>query len=151
MACFIEDNCLVNTFLSYITSIPLICCYSRKFNLAVEKWIESQDCLEEAISTVGKLMVQLKYLKHRARIRELTHLGAILPNVTRWSGKFDMIRRYFKIKNGVKSIKELDKYLPSHQAVRIFTGSLKRLFKFREHYKISSEESTYIRRSEIYI
>lgn len=42
VVCVIGDNCSVNNRLSSLTSIPLIGCYSHKFNLAVEEWITNQ-------------------------------------------------------------------------------------------------------------
>lgn len=37
--CFIGDNWKVNRSLSSQTNIPLVGCYSHKFNLAIERWI----------------------------------------------------------------------------------------------------------------
>ena len=87
----------MNRKISSNTSIPLIECASHKFNLAVELWIESQKDLADALKALRELMVQLRTVKNSARLRELTHLGAILPNETRWTGKFEMVKRFLRI------------------------------------------------------
>lgn len=58
-------------------------------------------------------MSHARQLKNAARLREVTHLGAMLPNETRWNGKFDMVERYFKLEDFFRTITELDDHLPS--------------------------------------
>lgn len=111
--CIVGDNCKVNQKLAEICGVALVGCNSHKFNLSVERWICEQIGLLEAMKVIRELMSQLRTLKLAARLREITHLGALLPNETRWTGKCDMIERYFKIEEYIQGIPELDQYLPT--------------------------------------
>ena len=76
-------------------------------------------------------MTKLRTLKNAGRLRELTHLGAVLPNDTRWTGKCDMIERFFRIEEFIKAIPELDQHLPSATMRRILFSALDDLKSFR--------------------
>jgi len=110
--CFIGDNCATNQCIARLTGKPLVGCASHKLNLAIECWTLEQSELEDAIKKLRELMTQLRTVKNSAKLRELTQLGAILPNVTRWNGKYEMIIRFFKIEKCLQSIESLDKHLP---------------------------------------
>ena len=69
-------------------------------------------------------MSQLRTVKNRAKLHELTHLRAILPNQTRWTGKFDMVKRFTRIEALVQSIPSLDSYLPTLDERRILKAAL---------------------------
>lgn len=131
VVCLVGDNCSVNQRLSNLCGIPLIGCYSHKFNLAVEHWIKLQPGLDDALETMRKLMKQLRTLKNSARLRNLTHLGALLPNETRWTGNFDMVQRYFRIEEFVKSIPEMDSFLPSVAMRRKLHSAVSDFKKFK--------------------
>ena len=53
-------------------------------------------------------MLQLCNLKNAARLRLLTDLCAIKKNVTRWSSKYDMAKRYIELEPHIKNIRELE-------------------------------------------
>lgn len=129
---FISDNCTVNRRLSTLTSIPLLGCVAHKFNLAVEDWCASTPGLIDALKSVRELMAKLRTLKNAAKLRELTHLGALLPNETRWTGKFDMIQRFFRLENCICKIEELDSYTPSPAKRRVLQRAVPHLAKFAD-------------------
>lgn len=127
---FIGDNCSVNKSLSTISEIPLIGCASHKFNLAVEQWIESHQETNRALKVIHDLMIQLRTLKNAAKLREMTHLGAIAPNETRWTSKFEMLRRFFRIEEQVQIIDEVEDFLPDPRTRRILIVCLKHFRRF---------------------
>ena len=101
---FISDNCAVNQRLSSITSIPLIDCVAHKLNLALEAWCVSYVGLSDALKKLWELMSKLRRIKIAANLRELTHLGAVLPNETRCTWKYEMVKRFFRIEKSVSEV-----------------------------------------------
>ena len=124
VVCFVGDNCAVNMKLSTITDIPIIGCNSHKLNLAIEAWIEAQEGLPGALKKLRELMSQLNTIKNSARLRQLTRLGSVLPNETRWTGKFEMVRRYFRIEKNIQMIHEVDNYMPTPSQRRSLESAL---------------------------
>ena len=100
----VGDNCSTNCKISNDTGIPLIGCASHRFNLAVNHWIDTNAPYGDALSTVHELMTKLQTLKNAARLCDLTDLCAVKPNETRWSGKYEMVARYFRIADEVQMI-----------------------------------------------
>lgn len=96
----------------------------------MERWIDEQEELPDALKTVRDLMSQLRTIKNAAKLRELGKLGALLPNETRWTGKFDMVRRFFKIEQHTRNIKNLDSYLPSPSHRRALDSCVKHFNNF---------------------
>eukprot|EP00171_Calliarthron_tuberculosum_P022099 IDg22099t1 len=127
---FVSDNCSVNQHLSSLAGVPLIGCVAHKFNLAVEAWCEAVDGLSDALKCLRELMAKLRTLKNAAKLRELSHLGAILPNETRWTGKYQMVKRFFRIEQCVAQIEELDAYLPSPAKRRVLERALLHFRRF---------------------
>lgn len=93
----VGDNCSVIQKLSTIKFIPLVVSASHKRNLAVDNCINETPGLSNALDSVDHLMSKLRTLKNSSKLRSLTHLGATEPLETRWSAKFDMLRRVFRI------------------------------------------------------
>lgn len=89
------DNFSVNKCLADLCSVPIIGCNSKKRNLAIERWIKEQAGLLAALKTDRDFMSRLQNLKNAASLSRLTHLGAVLPNDTRWTGTFDMVEVFF--------------------------------------------------------
>lgn len=107
----IGDNCSTNKKISNDTNIPLIGCASHRFNLAVNFWLEQKSEFASILVKINELMVQLRQLKNAARLRALTDLCAIKDNVTRWSSKYHMAKRYIMIEKEVSLISELEEYV----------------------------------------
>lgn len=93
--------------------ISLIGCGSHKPNLAIEAWFAEQTGLLDALKFLSELLSQLGTVKSAARLRDLSHREAILPNETWWVRKFQTIRRFFQIEEYIQSITEVDSYLPT--------------------------------------
>ena len=74
---FIGDNCATNQKISRLTGIPLVGCASHKFNLAVNKWLESNPVFNDIITKVHDIMKELQTLKNAARLRNITDLCAV--------------------------------------------------------------------------
>lgn len=126
----ISDNCAVNQCLACLASISLIGCVAHKLNLAVEVWCVEFTGLVDALTCLRELMAKLRTLKSAAKLRELTHLGAVLLNQTRWTGKYEMVKRFFRIESTLTKIEDLDAFLPSLSKRRILQRAVHHLEKF---------------------
>ena len=91
----IGNNAEVNKSTANLCGIPLIECASHKFQLAVSRYLDRNECLLNKINT---LMGKLKSLKLAGKLREHTPLQSIQRNKTRWSSTYDMINRYIELK-----------------------------------------------------
>lgn len=82
---FLSYNCSAKICLADLKGVPLIGLNSHKLNTAIEYWIKEHPGLSALLKTVDDLMFQLKTLKSAKKLRNLTHLGKMLTNDTRWS------------------------------------------------------------------
>ena len=101
--CLIGDNCSTKTATTDMFGVPLLGCRSYRFNLAVEKYIDTT--LGNEAKCVGDLMSKLSTLKEAGRLRLKTHLRPVKRNVTRWLGVVNMFDRFLKLSDE-KSIDE---------------------------------------------
>ncbi len=88
-------------------------------------------------------------LKNRAMLRNLTSLSPIIENRTRWSGKFAMLTRFFRIYDSIKKVavdENFDivmNFIPSFkQAVAHYQARFKEfndmtLFLQQKHFSVS--------------
>lgn len=108
----VGDNCSTNKACANLAGCPLIGCASHKLNLAVKEWIRVEDTIlvSQILEAVKQLMSKLTNLKNAARLRELTDLAAVSPNETRWSGWYQMLRRYQRLESHIEEIQELRSY-----------------------------------------
>ena len=74
----------------------MIGCASHHFNIAVKNYLKDY---EITLQKIHELMKKLKTLKKAAYLRRFTTLVPITRNKTRWSSTFDMLERFFDIKN----------------------------------------------------
>lgn len=74
-----------------------------------------------------ELMTKLRTIKNAEKLRKLTHLGAVLPNETRWTGKYQMVKRFFRIEKCVSELEDLDSYLPSPAEQRVLERVMQHL------------------------
>jgi len=109
----IGDNCRVNSKTAKELGIPLIGCASHKFALAVNAWIAAQPGLDAALDKVNKVMVKLRTIKNAAALRLATQLCAVPANKTRWSSKFEMLKRYLRIIGDLTDIASVAPFLPN--------------------------------------
>jgi hypothetical protein len=134
----IGDNCNTNKACADRAGCPLIGCASHKLNLAVQEWIKVEETVgvSKLLEAVKTLMSKLTNLKNAARLRELTDLAAVQPNETRWSGWYQMLRRYQRLESHIEEIDELEIY---YLTVGVKRNVVKILEKFELLEKVTKE------------
>ena len=60
-------------------------------------------------------MVSLRTIKSRAALKQCTHLAPVIDNATRWSSKYEMIKRYTLIAEHIQDIVPLELQLSPRQ------------------------------------
>lgn len=89
------DNCATNLKLADLIHVPFIGCVSHRFNLAMQTFLSNSASILQKVEDV---MSKLRTIKKAALLRRFTLLCPVLRNVTRWSSTFEMISRYFELK-----------------------------------------------------
>lgn len=87
----VADNCSVNQLLAIFCNVPFIGRTSYELKLAIEKWIKDQSGLTSALNSLRELISKIRTLKKLSKTAWDYAFEALLPNETRWSGKFDMV------------------------------------------------------------
>lgn len=128
---FIGDNCSTNRKISNDCDIPLIGCASHRFNLAVNKWLDTECGFQGVLDDIHKLMIELRKLKNAAKLRSLTDLCAVKNNETRWSSKYDMAKRYLRIESKVKEIEAVEELVLTPSKRRLLDELMGHLKKFQ--------------------
>jgi len=103
------DNCATNGAIARKMGLPLVGCYSHKFNLAMQNFLLNH---EHSLDNVNAIMKVLKRLGPAYQLKAYTELRAVLRNVTRWSSTFMMLDRFFKILPGLEDIVDVACLLP---------------------------------------
>jgi hypothetical protein len=108
----VADNTNTNPATADILRCPFIGCASHRFNLAVQKYLEQH---QNVITNIHRIMALLSNLKKAGKLRQFTELEPVTMNATRWSSKYAMIERYFRLEEYIKLMNdvELDILLPS--------------------------------------
>ena len=100
--CQIADNAAVNQKIAKLLSIPHIPCKNHLLNSEVNYMTSKSNELSDVLESVQKTMRQCKKsLRNAAVLRNLTTLKPILHNKTRWSGKYDTLSRFIKIRSSL--------------------------------------------------
>jgi hypothetical protein len=95
----IADNASTNCKVASLLDLPHVGCNNHKLNLDIKEWMKIDLNLKNAISGVATTMKEAKLsLKNAAILSELTPLKPILCNKTRWSGKFQVLDRFLRIR-----------------------------------------------------
>lgn len=135
----IGDNRAVSRLLTKLGNVPLIGCSCHKFNIAIENWIEQHPNLEKGLNVVRGVMRTLLTLKNSVTICSFTHFDNLMPNKTRWYGKFRMLGRYFSSEMVLKNIESVDKLLqPTAQRRALETATP--CFQYFESMKVILQE-----------
>lgn len=87
-----------------LAPVPLIGCFVYKFNLFLEACYVKSTGLVNALKCVHELMLKLHTLNSAAKRHKLAHLGAFLPIETCWSGKYEMVKRFFRLETALTNI-----------------------------------------------
>ena len=104
--CCTADNTSTNVKTDRILGILHIGCNSHKLNLDMNDWMEDP-ILKAMIDSVASTMKEAKNsLKNAALLRRLTPLKPVLFNKTRWSGKFNMLTRFVRVRVQLVTVAE---------------------------------------------
>jgi len=103
VVCIIGDNMSTNVALAKISGVPLVGCASHRLNLEVSQYLKPWEGL---LDRVHLLMVKLRNLKLSGSLRKYTQLKPKLRCTTRWSGTFEMVHRYFELKDFLPALAE---------------------------------------------
>ncbi len=131
----------MNKRIAKLLNIPHVGCLSHKLNLDVNRMIESDDVLSRTLDSVQKSMHECRTkLKNRALLRNITHLAPILPNETRWSGKYAMVERFNRIHDDLIEIAAAENRSLHIESSATFKRDILRANKQLEQIKIIALE-----------
>eukprot|EP00924_Labyrinthula_sp_SR-Ha-C_P007715 augustus_masked-scaffold_28-processed-gene-1.0-mRNA-1 protein AED:0.43 eAED:0.43 QI:0/0/0/0.5/1/1/2/0/500 len=98
LVAIVADNTNTNKKVCRDLGTQFVGCLSHRLALGVRAYIKSQRPLSETLDKVQLVFSKIKKSKKlTAALRKFTDKVVILPNVTRWSGKFLMVKRYLEI------------------------------------------------------
>ncbi len=98
--CFVVDNPSTNIRIAKLAGIPYVGCNSHKLHLEVNVLVESHPDMRQNIDSVRDVMREAKTrLKNATVLRNITRLKPKLDNDTRWSGKYEVLRRFELMRN----------------------------------------------------
>eukprot|EP00924_Labyrinthula_sp_SR-Ha-C_P007648 snap_masked-scaffold_42-processed-gene-2.17-mRNA-1 protein AED:0.74 eAED:1.00 QI:0/-1/0/1/-1/1/1/0/498 len=107
LVAIVADNTNTNKKVCRDLETQFVCCLNHRLALGVIAFINSETPLSEALDKVQLLFRKIKKSKKlTAALRTYTDKVVILPNVTRWSGKFLMMQRYLDIWMFIAQIKD---------------------------------------------
>jgi hypothetical protein len=101
LACVIGDNCAVNQSFARQSNCYSVGCSSHRLNLGVQKFLNDYSQL---IESVREVIISLRTIKNRAALQKKTRLVPVLDNATRWSSKFEMLKRYTLLQEHIEDI-----------------------------------------------
>ena len=100
----VADNTNTNPATADVLGCNFIGCASHRFNLAVQRYLNEHQSL---FGNIHQIMILLSSLKRAGKLRRLTPLEPVLMNVTRWSSKYAMLERYFRLEGFLKELDDL--------------------------------------------
>eukprot|EP00924_Labyrinthula_sp_SR-Ha-C_P002713 snap_masked-scaffold_13-processed-gene-4.53-mRNA-1 protein AED:1.00 eAED:1.00 QI:0/-1/0/0/-1/1/1/0/256 len=107
LVAIVADNTNTNKKVCRDLGTQFVGCLSHRVALGVRAFIKSKTLLSEALDKVQLLFRKIKKSKKlTAALRKYTDKVVIFPNVTRWSGKFLMMKRYLDIWMFIAQIKD---------------------------------------------
>lgn len=127
----VADNTNTNPATADLLGVPFIGCASHRFNIAVQKYLEGK---QKIIANINQIMLLLSNLKKAGRLRQLTDLEPVSMNTTRWSSKYRMIERYFRLEEYIKKMDddELNMLIPSGRELSDLKNIKKELAELNE-------------------
>jgi hypothetical protein len=127
----VADNTNTNPATADLLGVPFIGCASHRFNLAVQKYLEPN---QKIIVNIHQIMILLSNLKKAGRLRQFTHLEPVSMNKTRWSSKYKMMERYFRLEEYIKKMDddELNLLIPSGRDLSDLKCIKKELAEFNQ-------------------
>ncbi|KAF0744563.1 hypothetical protein Ae201684P_018845 [Aphanomyces euteiches] len=127
VAFFVGDNCSTNGSIARLCGVPLIGCYSHKFNLAVKRWLLP---FEEELTAINDLIGHLKRLHIMRQLRQLTDLSLVRCNVTRWSPTFNMVSRSLELLPALDEMESINEFMLSRTQVQRVKALIQHLEEF---------------------
>ncbi|KAG4052697.1 hypothetical protein PC123_g12128 [Phytophthora cactorum] len=109
----VADNCSTNQRIATLPELPLVCCASHRYNLAINRYLAAY---EPELTAQNQLMVKLRHCNNAAELSKFTDLKPIKRNVTRWSSTFEMVRRYKRIRDSIRQVEAVDEFVPTGAA-----------------------------------
>ena len=101
---------------------------------STKKYLEEY---EEPLSKISRLMVTLRNVKQAGKLRTKTKLSPVLRNDTRWSSTYQMLKRFFEIKDFIDAgDRALAVNLPSGLEVVTLQEVMKDLEEFESATKL---------------
>jgi hypothetical protein len=124
----IGDNCKTNRKTAKLPGVPLLGCACHKLNLAIKKFIQDQEGVEDGIASIHFMVSKATGLKASSALRELTELVPLLENDTRWSSTYTMIKRFFRIEDELRLVDDVE--VPRKASLQCVRDLLPTLEKF---------------------
>ena len=95
LICQVADDTADKRKILEILRKPHIGCLNHKLALDVKCMLRTDSEMELTLKKIHDVMRTCKTkLKHRATLRNLTDLSPITPNETRWTARYDMVKRF---------------------------------------------------------
>lgn len=96
--CQVANNTSTNRQLASLLHIKHIGCESHQFNLNIKCMLKEDKAAINIIDTIHKTMLDVKNrLTNNASLHNTTNFHSIIPNETRWSGKYNMVACHVKL------------------------------------------------------
>ncbi len=130
----VGDNAPVNKKLADLLQVPFIGCASHRFNLACKTYLEP---FELSLMKINELMKTLGNIKQAGKLRKKTDLEPIKRNATRWSSTYEMLKRFFEIK---EFIDDEDEQLACHLPSGLQLLSLQKLLQDLKQFEDITKE-----------
>eukprot|EP00475_Leptophrys_vorax_P022829 TRINITY_DN3105_c0_g1_i5.p1 TRINITY_DN3105_c0_g1~~TRINITY_DN3105_c0_g1_i5.p1 ORF type:complete len:360 (-),score=104.60 TRINITY_DN3105_c0_g1_i5:462-1541(-) len=122
-----RDNCSVNRCLATRLNLPLVGCYSHRFQLAVKEYLKDYEIL---LTDINSIMKHYSTIKAAGELRKQTDLVAKKRCVTRWSGDYLMVKRYFALEEFMdKDNEEVAHLFPRGRDKKLLDDLLRQLEK----------------------
>ena len=99
----VGDNTNTNPATANLLGVPFIGCASHRFNLAVQEYLL---IYEDILCDINELMKKLSCHKMAGKLRQKIHLESVTRNKTRWSSTYEMITRFYRLKDAIIDLKD---------------------------------------------
>lgn len=102
VAFIVADNTNVNPCLASLMETNFIGCLSHKLNLAVNYFLEICPKYQRLVDKIHAITQKLRSSANvAARLKLVANRCVVCPNITRWTSKFEMIKRYIELEENL--------------------------------------------------
>jgi len=107
VACQTADNTATNLLAADEMGVPHVGCLGHLLNLEVNKWQKTDKKFNEAVEKIHRTMLKIKSSNLTStQLRGLTSLVPKIHNATRWSSKYEMMKRWVRIRDELTQLSE---------------------------------------------